>query len=175
MLLRYLGRYINRVALAPQRILAYDKAASTVTIGWTANDAARSDRVMTLSVTDFIQRFAQHILPHRFVRIRFRGLWATAHRATKLDLVRQELQKQFPEQTAAAPVPGPEPATASAGDPRQCQICGMGTYRRLPGGNRPNRSERHRRLRTMDARPAAAPPTGDSQTACAADAPFLTG
>jgi hypothetical protein len=164
-LLRYLGRYINRVALAPQRILAYDKAASTVTIGWTANDAARSDRIMTLSVPDFIQRFAQHILPHRFVRIRFRGLWATAHRATKLDLVRQEMQKQFPEQTATAPVPDLVPAVSSKADPRKCPVCDIGTYRRIPGGNRPNRSERHRRLRALDGRPAAAPPTRDTQTA----------
>ena len=41
-LLRYLGRYVNRVALAPQRIVGWNKDAGTVTITWTANDDART-------------------------------------------------------------------------------------------------------------------------------------
>lgn len=151
-LLRYLGRYVNRVAISPQRITAYDRQAGTVTIGWTDHDTKRTDRSLALPVADFIQRFARHILPPGFVRIRFRGLWSTAHRATKLDIVRQALAVR--QQTTAAPT---APANSIAIDFSRCAVCGVGTYRRMPGGNRPSRAERHRRLRTLVAENRATP------------------
>jgi hypothetical protein len=152
-LLRYLGRYINRVALAPQRIIGYDRETGTVTIAWTKNDDARTPQTLTLSVGEFITLFAQHILPQRFVRIRFRGLWATAHRRTKLERAREILRQLQPACTAAHPDASAPPAHALAAthvdDPRRCPVCGIGTYHRLPGGHRSRQAERHRRIRDL--------------------------
>jgi len=168
-LLRYLGRYVNRVALAPQRILGWDREAGTVTISWTANDDARTTSTLTLSVSDFILRFAQHILPPRFKRIRFRGLWTTRHRKTKLDHVRSILQQLRPQVLAPAggQAAGNETTTASPPrpDPRRCPVCNLGIYRRIPGGHRPNRAQRHRGLRALTGRTPSVERIGGTQIA----------
>ena len=43
---------------------------------------------MTLPVEEFIRRFLLHILPHRFVRIRYYGLLANRHRERQLERCR---------------------------------------------------------------------------------------
>lgn len=83
-LLKYLGAYVNRVAISPQRVTAYDPATGLVTYTWATNAAPDVTCTATIPAIDFLTRFAQHILPPGFQRIRFRGLWCTAHRATKL-------------------------------------------------------------------------------------------
>jgi hypothetical protein len=146
-LLRYLGRYINRVAVSPERV-SYDPNADTVTIAWKDHDTC-SDQSLVLGSEAFIERFARHILPPGFVRIRFRGLWATAHRATKLDVVRRALEQARPNVTSLEKPPDATPPAPTVNERFRCTVCDVGTYHRLPGGNRPNRAERHRRLRVM--------------------------
>ena len=46
---------------------------------------------MTVSAEEFIRRFLLHALPPGFPRIRYYGLMANCHRATKLKLCRQLL------------------------------------------------------------------------------------
>jgi hypothetical protein len=147
-LLRYLGRYINRVAISPGRIRAYDGTAVTF---------EGKGETFTLPAPEFIRRFAQHVLPPGFVRIRFSGLWATRHHGAKLDTARAWLAahgRRRPPATTDAP---PDPTlAASAPMPRptpvpgeRCPHCNQGTYRRQPGGHRPRRAERQRLLRLM--------------------------
>lgn len=83
-LLKYLGAYVNRVAISPRRVTAYDPTTGLVTYTWATNAAPDVTCTATIPAADFLVRFAQHILPPGFQRIRFRGLWCTAHRATKL-------------------------------------------------------------------------------------------
>lgn len=67
--LRYLGRYVARVALSNHRILAVTQ--DTVTI--------RGRRgPVTLPVHRFLDRFAQHVLPPGFRKVRHYGLYAPA-------------------------------------------------------------------------------------------------
>jgi len=135
-LLKYLGAYVSRVAISPKRILAHDPIAGTVTYTWTTNAEPDRPQQATLPVAAFIRLFAQHILPPRFQRIRFRGLWSTATRATKLHLVQRHLGgcPQPPP-----PSPSPTPATPAnqqpeaPDDPYRCPCCGIGTYQRQPG------------------------------------------
>ena len=136
-LLKYLGAYINRVAISPKRILAHDPQAGTVTYTWTTNAKPNTVQQATLPAVEFLARFAQHILPPRFQRIRFRGLWSTAHRATKLQVVQQALAIN------RAPLPPPSPPP----EPRRdlCATCGLGHYHRMLGPcTRPSQSERRR-------------------------------
>jgi hypothetical protein len=139
-LLTYLGAYVNRTAVSPKRV-AYDPAAATATLTWSANATPGQIQTTTLPAAEFIARFAQHILPPRFQRIRFRGLWSTAHRATKLDPARRAL-------AATAPPPVPQPSLVLTEPPRDpCPSCGLGHYLRIPGPcPRPPRRERRRRL-----------------------------
>lgn len=156
-LLKYLGAYVNRVALSPQRIIAHDPAANdgAGSVTWTYVTNAEPGRVHTRVQTgvEFLAAFAQHILPPRMVRIRFRGLWCTAHRRSKLDCARAWLLANQPPPPEPSSSPGPSTPTPATDAPapvdaqRRCPICGIGTFQRLPGPcPRPSRQERRRLL-----------------------------
>lgn len=173
-LLKYLGAYINRVAISPRRIIAHDPAANVGagSVTWTYATNAEPDRPQTRVATgiDFLAAFAQHILPPRLVRIRFRGLWCTAHRRTKLDRARAWLLAQVPQAPPDPPTTPPPPPAADqppAPDPRRrCTTCGLGSYQRLPGPcPRPSRHERRLRLTTLRAQERAAAPAEGHATA----------
>jgi hypothetical protein len=134
-LLRYLGAYINRVAISPKRILAHDpnanNGAGSVTWTWKTNKEPNKINTKTQTGPEFLALFAQHILPPRLVRIRFRGLWATAHRKTKLNKARTWLSENRP--TPPTPPP-PEPETPETPNEKiTCTVCGKGTYQRTVG------------------------------------------
>ena len=135
--LTYLGAYVNRVACGPGAIVAHDADAGAVTYRWRTNDAPSRERRATVPAIHFLRRFLQHVPPPGFHRIRFQGLWATAHRATKLRIVQRHLADGPPPQ--AAPIPEPEPTP--------CPVCGRGHFRRDPGPcPRPRPAERQRYL-----------------------------
>jgi hypothetical protein len=75
---RYLSRYVHRIAISNSRILAYD--GRDVTFRY--KDRADNNKVkpLTLSGATFSRRFLQHVLPPRFVRIRHYGLLAARRR-----------------------------------------------------------------------------------------------
>jgi hypothetical protein len=87
--LRYLGRYTHRVAISNHRLLAFD--GERVTFRWKDYAHGSKHRKMTLSATEFLRRFAQHILPRGFVRIRQYGFLANRCRAANLSVARQLL------------------------------------------------------------------------------------
>ena len=72
--LRYLGRYTHRVAISNHRLLAFD--GESVTFRWKDYAHGNKQRKMTLSASEFLRRFTQHILPRGFVRIRQFGYLA---------------------------------------------------------------------------------------------------
>lgn len=142
-LLKYLGAYVNRTAISPGRV-AYDREKGQVTLRWRANAAPDVPRETVMTASAFLLRFAQHILPPRFHRIRFRGLWCTAHRATKLELARRLLGQQAGAASGDAVITGP-PLQPPKGD--LCTTCGLGHYQRVPGPvQRPRSRERQRLL-----------------------------
>jgi hypothetical protein len=143
-LLKYLGAYVNRVAISPSRVTAYDPATAQVTYTWATNAAPDVTRTATIPAVDFLARFAQHILPPGFQRIRFRGLWCTAHRATKLRVVQTWFSTHRPVPPPLPPEPPPPPTTD---DPCRCTSCGLGRWRLVPGTwQRPPTAERRRLL-----------------------------
>ncbi|MEZ5046576.1 MAG: transposase [Chitinophagaceae bacterium] len=52
--------------------------------GDTAKSEGGSKKEMTLTLKEFTRRFAQHILPHRFVRIRHYGFLSSTWKRQKL-------------------------------------------------------------------------------------------
>jgi hypothetical protein len=111
--LRYLGRYTHRVAISNQRLLRFD--GQNVSFRWKDYAHGNKQRIMTLSATEFLRRFCQHVLPRGFVRIRHFGYLACAHRAALLALARFQLIQQ--------PRPDPAAAISELGAWR-CPRCG---------------------------------------------------
>src|SRR4051812_28298368 len=70
--IEYLGRYTHKVAISNHRITDVD--AATVTFSYKDYRDGSTQKQMTLSNGEFVRRFAQHIMPLRFVRIRHYGI-----------------------------------------------------------------------------------------------------
>jgi len=72
--LHYLGRYTHRVAISNHRLVSLTDGQ--VTFRW--RDSAHHDqqKLLSLSVDEFLRRFLLHILPKGFVRIRNFGFLA---------------------------------------------------------------------------------------------------
>jgi hypothetical protein len=90
--LSYLGRYTHRVAISNQRLLCFD--GQNVSFRWKDYAHGNKQRIMTLTATEFLRRFCQHILPRGFVRIRHFGYLASAHRTVSLARAHLYLKSQ---------------------------------------------------------------------------------
>ncbi len=76
-IMRYLGRYVYRVAINRHRILDMDD--SHVSIKYKHHD---TDEWKTTRITgiEFIRRFLLHVLPKGFHKVRYYGLWHSSKR-----------------------------------------------------------------------------------------------
>jgi hypothetical protein len=92
--LHYLARYTHRVAISNHRIVAL--ADGQVTFRWKDYAHGSKQKLMTVTMEEFLRRFLLHVLPHGFVRIRFFGFLANRRRKTLLPLCRQLLRMQAP-------------------------------------------------------------------------------
>ena len=70
---RYLGQYTHRVAITNQRIVNITDEKVTFIARDYRQGAAK--KYITLGGVEFLRRFAQHILPRRFVKIRRYGIY----------------------------------------------------------------------------------------------------
>jgi hypothetical protein len=68
--LKYLGRYTHRVAIANSRLIAVDHERVTF--------RTKNGKVVTLHPVEFLRRFVQHVLPKGLQKIRHYGLYAGA-------------------------------------------------------------------------------------------------
>jgi Putative transposase/Transposase zinc-binding domain len=82
--LQYLGRYTHRVAISNHRLLSF--ANGQVTFRWRDSADRNQQKLMTVSLDEFLRRFLLHLLPKGFVRIRHFGLLANCRRSTLLPL-----------------------------------------------------------------------------------------
>ena len=74
--------YTHRVAISNERILAVDQ--HKVDFRWKDYRERGQQGVLTLPGADFIRRFLSHVLPSRFVKIRYYGFLANCHRRRNL-------------------------------------------------------------------------------------------
>lgn len=75
---RYLSRYVHRIAIANSRITTYD--GLSVTFRYKDRAGGNVTKHRTVSGPDFARLFLQHVLPPRFVRIRHYGFLAARSR-----------------------------------------------------------------------------------------------
>jgi hypothetical protein len=91
----YLGRYTHKIAISNHRILRIDN--ETVTLSYKDYRSEGQKKTMTLSHEEFIRRFALHIVPKRFVRIRHYGILSSTWKRSKLtDLQYKLTGKRLP-------------------------------------------------------------------------------
>jgi len=115
--LQYLGRYTHRVAISNHRLISFTEG--NVTFRWRDSAHNNEQKLMTLSLDQFLRRFLLHLLPKGFVRIRHFGFLANRRRATLLPLCFQLL--------GSAQEPRAEQDLSSASDSHdlwRCPKCG---------------------------------------------------
>ncbi|HET6175787.1 MAG TPA: IS91 family transposase [Candidatus Sulfotelmatobacter sp.] len=115
--LQYLGRYTHRVAISNHRLVAFSNGQ--VTFRWRDSAAHHEQKLLTLSLDEFLRRFLLHLLPKGFVRIRNFGFLANRKRATLLPLCFHLLGtiQEPPAQTSAS-------STGDSPDLYRCPKCG---------------------------------------------------
>src|ERR1700738_4175603 len=115
--LHYLGRYTHRVAISNHRLVSLTD--DQVTFRWRDSAHHNEQKLLPLSLDEFLRRFLLHILPKGFVRIRNFGFLANRKRATLLPLCFQLLgseQQPQAEQHASS--------TEDCPDLWRCPKCG---------------------------------------------------
>ena len=127
--LEYLARYAFRVALSNCRLLRMDQ--HTVTFRYKDRQSGQQ-RSCTLSGHEFIRRFLQHVLPQRFHKLRYFGLWHGSKRKL-LQRARVALALQTQPRLQATPEPLPDTAGRTSQEPRTgiyegapCPVCRQG-------------------------------------------------
>ena len=128
--LRYLARYVFRVAITNTRIVGLDDHGVTIRH---KHRRSRRWRHTRLSGHEFMRRFLQHVLPRGFHKIRYYGLWHPSRREhaarvqlmLRLDLQATSSQKPIPA-NAGKDVIGHAAKIAPPDRPRICPSCGLG-------------------------------------------------
>jgi hypothetical protein len=124
--LEYLARYTYKTAISNERLRGVDEHC--VSFAWRDRARGNRRRLMRLPAQQFLQRFAQHVLPNGFTRIRYYGLLANRNKRTLLA-----------QAAAALHIPTPQPPKPESVvqfclrvlnfDPTRCPSCGSGTLR----------------------------------------------
>jgi rubredoxin len=115
--LHYLGRYTHRVAISNHRLVSLTDGQ--VTFRWRDSAHHNEQKLLPLSLDEFLCRFLLHILPKGFVRIRNFGFLANRKRATLLPLCFQLLGSEQQPQAEQ-----PASSTEDCPDLWRCPKCG---------------------------------------------------
>jgi hypothetical protein len=92
--IEYLGRYTHKIAISNHRLVHVNEAHTSFSYKDYKTNSIK--KTMTLTNQEFIRRFAMHILPHRFVRIRHYGILSSTWKRGKLQALQTKLQIQRP-------------------------------------------------------------------------------
>lgn len=120
----YLGKDLNRGAFANYRLLGIEDGQ--VRFLWRDNRDGGRVKKMSLNAEEFIRRFLQHVLPKRFVRIRYYGLLGGQQRKENLRRCRALLGLN-PELPTVKPESYEVMLKRLTGiDVEVCPVCGVG-------------------------------------------------
>jgi len=94
-IVKYLGQYTHRVAISNQRIQKIDD--SGVTFFYKDYKDNSKKKLTRLSGVEFLRRFCMHILPYRFVKIRYYGILSTKQKDQLKPLEAKKLETKVKE------------------------------------------------------------------------------
>ena len=123
--IEYLGRYTHKIAISNHRIKNIE--AGKVSFSYKDYKQAAVKKEMTLDASEFIRRFALHILPKGFVRIRHYGILSSTSKAACTVVIKEQLP---PVQSNAKP-------KKEMYNPLQCPCCKKETMQTILRFNRP--------------------------------------
>lgn len=110
----YLGRYTHKVAISNHRIKDINSSDNTISFSYKDYKARGRKKVLKLCQNEFIRRFALHILPKGFVRIRHFGLLSSISKNASISLIREQLPELKTKN---------EKTTATVYNPLVCPCC----------------------------------------------------
>lgn len=118
---RYLARYTHKIAIGNHRITGIDAENETVSFSYKDYADNNKQKEMTLPALQFMKKFLLHVVPKRFVRIRYYGMLSHRHKAATLGALRD------PETELSEPETWRETYERVCGhDPETCPVCGKG-------------------------------------------------
>jgi ribosomal protein L37AE/L43A len=112
---KYLAPYVFRVAISNNRIVKLDDGRVTFKYKDSATDQVK---FATVSAEEFMRRFLQHVLPERFVKVRYYGLLSPGNRHL-LKRVREALGAR-----ASGSVARSEDRATNQRETLRCPSCG---------------------------------------------------
>ncbi|MDD3300934.1 MAG: IS91 family transposase [Bacteroidales bacterium] len=83
-IIEYLARYTHRIAITNSRIVKVENGK--VFFKYKDYKDKSKQKIMSLETIEFIRRFLMHVLPSKFVKIRYYGINANRNKRTKLKL-----------------------------------------------------------------------------------------
>ncbi len=126
-LIRYLGRYVNRIAIANHRIQSIDGGLIAFSYQDNRVQGEPVEKTLRLAADEFIRRFLSHMLPAQFRHIRYSGFLVNSQRNEKLPRCRELLGLPDPERPYIADL---DAHLAKLGtDPSLCPVCAQGKMR----------------------------------------------
>lgn len=88
--MEYLGRYTHRIAISNFRIIKLENGR--VTFNYLDREDNYQKKQLELPVFKFIRRFLNHVVPHRFTRIRNYGFLASRNKTIYINFLRKHLK-----------------------------------------------------------------------------------
>ena len=82
--IQYLGRYTHRVAISNERIVKIEDGK--VTFKWRNYKDENKMKEMTVTIKEFIRRFLMHILPPKFMKIRYYGILGNRNKKKNMQI-----------------------------------------------------------------------------------------
>ena len=127
--LKYLSRYVYRVAIANHRLVALENGQ--VTFRYKDYKRDHQLRTCTLEAVEFLRRLMLHVLPKGLHKVRYFGLMANRHRSQKLAQCRILLGQaadatQASEMSEPDPIGANEPAGVRVQPGDVCPVCRQG-------------------------------------------------
>jgi len=134
--LEYLGRYTHRIAISNHRIKAIDNGKVVFTYRDRANNNTK--KTMSLDASEFIRRFLLHVLPSRFMKIRYYGFLANMCKKKSVLLIRRLIGKYMEVQVFLQETTREKMLRLTGRDILLCPACKQGSMSllcNLPGLN----------------------------------------
>ena len=88
----YLGRYTHKVAISNHRLTNVD--SQNVSFSYKDYKSEATKKTATISGVEFLRRFAHHVLPQGFMRIRHYGFLAGRNKPKELNLAKADLGQE---------------------------------------------------------------------------------
>jgi len=123
--LEYLGRYTHRIAISNHRIKSIDNGRVVFTYRDRADN--NKQKTMSLDASEFIRRFLLHVLPSRFMKIRYYGFLANICKKKSILLIRRLIGRYMEVQTFIEETTRKKVLRLTGRDIFACPVCAQGT------------------------------------------------